>query len=563
MKKILFITVIVAVLSFSFCFAASKFSDVNGTKYESAVTLLTNNGVIDGFTDGTFRPQSNVTRAQLCKLLVEALQLKRSNNSVLTQFKDVDSSMWFYEYVKIAVDHGIIIGYTDGTFKPNNDVSYAEMFTMIIRAMGKENQITNKSDWPNAYITYAINYGLLSNVAYSGNDNPAIRGEVSIALYNMVNRLEDETGTTKYGFVDTVSTRNKISYAKINGVTYTVSSKSSSFTEDTYAVFEYNSLSDEIKLIASYGVKDLDAGAEIVTYVTGKTGAQEIKIKGSSKYIDYFTDSNIKKFKSYGICVIDVEPNSKNVLEVTKYSNKSTIENVKFEVGDRIIENSKYGVFLVFKGLDEDDEITKGKYSPAVEYAKITYAWDYAQKPAGVSLPKSETVEVGTRYYIQYPSFPGLEFYAVDYSTNSFIVKGNTTIYLGTLDYRDDDDDQGGHAGSNIPLIDRVSESKLKAAVKTEWQGYIEYSAYGSDVDDLRIRNIKIYAGDDKDSIKFGVSYELHPSSSLAINRLTAASGQYDEESGWVIDKYNSGILYAVDDDNDFYIDYSSVGTGW
>ena len=104
MKKILFAILVVIVLSFSMSFAA--FSDVAGTKYENAVTVLNNMGIVDGFGDGTFKPQDSVTRAQLCKMLVEGLGLKNQNNVVLTQFSDVNTTLWSYNYIKAAVDNG-------------------------------------------------------------------------------------------------------------------------------------------------------------------------------------------------------------------------------------------------------------------------------------------------------------------------------------------------------------------------------------------------------------------------------------------------------------------------
>ena len=488
---ILVVALISLVTIFSCSFAASKFADVNGTKYETAVTNLNGKGIIDGFTDGSFRPTNSVTRAQICKLLAEALDLKKANNVVLTQFKDVEKSAWYYDYVKIAVDNGVIVGYQDGTFKPNNDVNYNELITMIIRAMGKEKVMTDKT-WPSAYIAYASYYGLLSNVTYTDATQPAIRGEVSIALYNMLNRMEEETikqETFKvmYGFVESTSTKSKVDYAKIDGTTYPVAYRSKSFTEDTFAVFEKSSLTDEITLGASYSVKDLDANADIVTYTTGKQGAQEIKIAGSGKYIDYFTTANINKYKSYGICVINVEPNKNNNLEVTKHSTKSSIEEVKFSTGDRIVEDPKTKVFLVFKGLDEDDKVTKGKYQAAVEYCKVYYKWAYSNGVSGIDLPKTATVEYGTRYYPTIPSNRwGYTFYFTNLDSASFVVKEDTTLYIdwdytGGVIVPDEDEDQGGHAGSNMPLIDKVSENELKQALESALLDYFDHCS-GIDV---------------------------------------------------------------------------------
>ena len=106
MRKSLFILVIALISIVAICscsFAASKFSDVNGTKYEVAVTNLNTKGIIDGYTDGTFKPMSNVTRAQLCKLLVEGLGLKKANNVVKKEITDNNKGFPFGAIIIVLV----------------------------------------------------------------------------------------------------------------------------------------------------------------------------------------------------------------------------------------------------------------------------------------------------------------------------------------------------------------------------------------------------------------------------------------------------------------------------
>ena len=626
MKKLLFVTVLVLVLAFNLCFAASKFSDVNGTKYEVAVTKLNNDGVIDGFEDGTFKPQNSVTRAQLCKLLVEALDLKKANNVALTQFGDVSSTQWFYDYVKVAVDNGVIRGYEDATFRPNNDVKYSEMIAMIIRAMGKEKSMTDTT-WPTGYIKYASDYGLLSNVTYTDASLPAIRGEVSVALYNMVNRLEAEKAkepakeviTTLRGFVESTTTKNKESYAKINGTTYLVAAKSSDFTVDSYAVFEKSSLTDAITLVTSYSVKDLDANANVITYVSGKQGSQEVKYKGSSKYVDL---SNSTAYKSYGICYITVEPNSKNVLEVVKHSNKSGLDEFKFAVGDRVIEDSKNKVFLVFHGLTEDDSVSKGKYTAGVEYAEVSYEWDSkSDRVSGVSLPKTTSVEVGSKYTVKVPSKTNLyEFYATNYS-GTITVKKDTVIYIASREIQDEyayitykwnsiggavagvdlpsDDyvpvgskyyidvpedqygftfyctnfskssftvtgdtvikiesqEMGGHAGSNMPLIDRLSKEELTEGLQQALTDYF----YEADKVVLTAVNFG-GNGTDIDSVKFNCRYDVYSDDYDTLMGFTAGDGQEDFDNNRVKNKSGKGVMTEI---SEGYYSISEIGTGW
>ena len=575
MKKILCITLALMLLGTCTAFAASRFSDVNGTKYETAVSVLNANGVIDGYSDGTFKPQNSVTRAELCKLLVAALKLKNTGNATL-QFSDVDSTMWFYDYVKTAVDNGIIIGYSDGTFKPNNDVTYAEMFTMIIRAMKKENEISNKSDWPGAYINYASGYGLLSNVSYSDVSYPSIRGEVSVALYNMINRLGTSsaastgTGTSTTtapetktvrdaGFVTTVTTKTGGTTAKIEGNVYNVSSKSSSFVEDTFAVFD--NTNGEIKLVTYYGVNDLDGNASVVTYSSGTAGDQDIKLDNSTKYSDFYPGN----YSSYYICLINVNVTSKNIIEVTKHAMKDSLYELKINKGDRIIEDAKNKVFLVFRGLDVDDQYKNGKLvtvttssssSTSTKYYTVSYQWETGAKVPGVSLPRSSSVARGSRYTVKLPKdTDDYTFYSTNYS-GTITVNSDIVIYIDSepIEYG------SGSAGSNMPLIDRVDENELKKEVKDLWLDYI-YDKFGDTVYDVKVKSVKVSPGG-TDYVKFTVSYELLPADENDITGLTIPDGIYDEDSGWITDKQSVGKLYAIDDDT-FYIDYSSVGTGW
>ena len=538
MKKLLIIVSAIIVLTFSTCFAASKFVDVNGTKYENAVISLTNLGVIDGFGDGTFRPQEGVTRAQLCKMLVEGLGLKKANNNALTQFSDVNSSLWSYNYIKVAVDNGIIKGYTDGTFKPNDNVKFSELFTMIIRAMGKEGYVTNPSNWPNSYIEYAQNNGLMTSVYYGSVSDAANRGEVAIAVNNMVNKLSSSTtssSVTKYGFVTSYSKSNGVYYVTIDGTTYTVASGSKDFEEDTFVVFDKSGISNNVALIKSYGVTDLDANAEIIVAVSGtKAGEQEVKYDGSSKYIDYYTKTNKSKYEDYAICVITVKPNSKDVLVVSKHSSYDSLSDVKFATGDRVIEDSKNEVFVVFKGLDADDVVKKGKYTAAedaVEYVEVSYEWaSKSDKVSGVSLPKTVNVAVGSKYTVKTPSdVDGYSFYATNYS-GTITVKKDITIYIAT-----EQKNQGGSAGSNIPLVD--NEEKVEYEIRHRVPSLLT-EMHGDDVFSVDINSIDIRAVSGKtNQVMVTVGYDAYLSDGVDPYSVSA-QGYYDEEDNAIKELY-------------------------
>ena len=129
-----------------------------------------------------------------------------------------------------------------------------------------------------------------------------------------------------------------------------------------------------------------------------------------------------------------------------------------------------------------------------------------------------------------------------------------------------------GTAGSNIPLKDNLEEARYQTEVS--FQNYLA-EAYGEKVNDARIYVEKLYTAEEEqeiDALKemnlgpnevaFEVRYELHPAEGVDVNELTAATGVYDEESGWITEKYNLGILRPNPSGEAPYV-VTNLGTGW
>jgi len=111
-----------------------SFSDVNPSDYfYESVTYLACHGVISGYSDGTFRPYNNVTRGQTCKIVVLA-ENWTLDCPTTPHFTDVPTSSPFYCYVETAFGHGIISGYSDGTFRPGNDVTRGQISKIVYQA---------------------------------------------------------------------------------------------------------------------------------------------------------------------------------------------------------------------------------------------------------------------------------------------------------------------------------------------------------------------------------------------------------------------------------------------
>lgn len=115
--------------------SASKFSDVNlNSWYGKAVNSLAEAGVLKGYTGGTFRPNSTITRAEF----VTALSGCFTMESGKVKFSDVSESSWAYKYISSAVAKGWINGYGDGTFRPNQGIKRCEAVKIVNAALGRK-----------------------------------------------------------------------------------------------------------------------------------------------------------------------------------------------------------------------------------------------------------------------------------------------------------------------------------------------------------------------------------------------------------------------------------------
>ncbi|MEC0245082.1 S-layer homology domain-containing protein [Paenibacillus chitinolyticus] len=109
------------------------FSDIKGHWAESNITMLANKLVVDGVTNTTFQPDRSVTRAEFAAMLVRSLGIQNTGGT--STFKDVASNQWYADVVATAAKLKLVDGYEDGTFRPNNQITREELSAMVVRAL--------------------------------------------------------------------------------------------------------------------------------------------------------------------------------------------------------------------------------------------------------------------------------------------------------------------------------------------------------------------------------------------------------------------------------------------
>lgn len=174
---------------------SSKFADVPaGNKNEEAIMYLVDAGVVNGYPDGTFRPNNTVSRVEALKFIFEGI--KEALNEGNLPFNDVSESDWYAKYLYTAYSKGVVNGYSDGRFKPAQTVNKAEFYKILFNGMGVDvnPNITEQpfldvatDDWFAPYAAYAKDLGIIDpSVKYLQASQGMSRGEVADAIYRLM-----------------------------------------------------------------------------------------------------------------------------------------------------------------------------------------------------------------------------------------------------------------------------------------------------------------------------------------------------------------------------------------
>lgn len=182
---------------------AGSFPDVPADHENfAAVEYLDNNGIINGYQDGTFGPDNLVNRAEAAKIIVGAFGIDHSSNYEVL-FPDVTKDQWFFPFVMSGKENGIINGHENGTFKPEDPVNLAETLKMVVLASNLELPSEVLEDvfldvHPDAWYAPHALYARNKNVVFSddyGNlhaEQSMTRAAFAEVIYRMMIVLEND-----------------------------------------------------------------------------------------------------------------------------------------------------------------------------------------------------------------------------------------------------------------------------------------------------------------------------------------------------------------------------------
>lgn len=220
MKKTFII--VLAMLAFGTNISFASFSDVSDYKentFSLFINWLEEQEVVQGYEDGTFRPEKNISRAEFLKMLYETIGMQWQDTSL--PFSDVPSDAWYTKYVKEAYATGIVQGYPDETFRPENPITFSEALKLVMEGFFDVDDLygdgttydscgvpfdtyssVNVSDWYWKYIHVADELCMLQldlSPKVWGDFNPSTnitRGDMAALLY--IAKAVKDNGTEKY-----------------------------------------------------------------------------------------------------------------------------------------------------------------------------------------------------------------------------------------------------------------------------------------------------------------------------------------------------------------------------
>lgn len=360
MKKIFLLLSFIIVIFSSVAFAT--FDDMPDNRfYKEAIEELVYKGIINGYEGNLFKPEKNITRAELVKMMMTAIGEKEEFETVNTKFSDVDNKHWASGYIKAATAKELIKGYEDETFKPSKNITYGEVVAVVIRAMEKEDKLDEKLSWPDNYMDVAEDLRLFDGIITNDlvADAPARRDNVAVIISNMLNYEEPtnkdekiDTTTKQFGIIEKSIFKRGMQYLVLTGddTEYVLYDEDAALEEGTLIIYKFTS-AGKINILNFYIADEIDSKSLIVEDVDDELIAIEDNEMLDLSIDHYTLDGEELKFKKYKYYDVDVEENKDGELEFVDIE-ETTKEDLAMKKKDRIYFDTDMKVCLVIRGIE-------------------------------------------------------------------------------------------------------------------------------------------------------------------------------------------------------------------
>jgi len=189
--------------------AAQSFTDLNSQHLNSeAIEYLRSEGVVQGYDDSTFKPENRINRAEMTKIIVEAVYSDEEITSCIEEnidtnndtvfYPDVPRNEWYAPYVCVATVNNIVDGHEDGTYKPAVFTNFAEMSKIITNALEIEpSQESPGGKWFDGFVLALEERSAIPSTVHFF-DKQVLRGEMSEMMWRLQTERTDKVSLTYY-----------------------------------------------------------------------------------------------------------------------------------------------------------------------------------------------------------------------------------------------------------------------------------------------------------------------------------------------------------------------------
>ena len=200
MKRLtaIILSAIILLSSFEPVVAAEK----STTESKKIKWMLENNFVVGRGQTKDLKLEDTITRAEFTRMVLVAKgeeNLAKEDSTSKADFKDVPNTHWAEKFIAYAKQKGYISGYPDGNFRPEGEITYEEMISILARIHPNYRKIEAKStNWAEGFINFAKDNGILDDINIKGSyKSPAIREKTFEMTYNFIKFVENQTKSEK------------------------------------------------------------------------------------------------------------------------------------------------------------------------------------------------------------------------------------------------------------------------------------------------------------------------------------------------------------------------------
>jgi len=175
---------------------AEDFTDVDSSHlYFTAIDYVKADGIVQGYSDGTYKPEDEINRAEFTKIIIEATfeDSEIENCAPSKVFSDISAGQWYENYVCVAVNNGIIDGYPDGTFKGGDKINFVEAAKIIV--IGFEYETTEGGEWYESFVKVLEEKNAVP-VEINALTKQITRGEMAEMIWRLRNEITQKTSST-------------------------------------------------------------------------------------------------------------------------------------------------------------------------------------------------------------------------------------------------------------------------------------------------------------------------------------------------------------------------------